>query len=153
MRKIFLIFSLAGMLSAQPRGPFPWWESPIAKSLDLTDAQNRQIRATVSEYRDKLRELRAAVNKAESDLESIFNQETVDQRQAGEAIDELAAARGELFKATSQMDLKLRTILTAQQWQTLQAQQVQGRGPGGGRRRGPGGPKGPPVIGSAIPKQ
>jgi|SRR6516164_2321368 Spy/CpxP family protein refolding chaperone len=158
MKKAFLsLLALSlvvpAILNAQPpRAPFPWWDSPIAKSLDLTDAQTKQIRATVSEYRDKLRDLRAEVNKAESDLEGIFNQETVDQRQATEAIDELAAARGELFKTTSQMDMKLRMILTVQQWQILQSQQRQGRGPGQPRRRGPGGPKGP-IIGSAVPKQ
>jgi Spy/CpxP family protein refolding chaperone len=139
------------MLAQPPRGP--WWESPLAKSLDLTDAQNTQIRSTVAEYRDKLRDLRAAVNKAETDLQNIFNEETVDQRQANDAINQLAAARSELFKTTSQMDLKLRTVLTVQQWQTLQAQQPPGRGPGAPRRRGPGGP-GPknPVVGSAVTK-
>jgi Spy/CpxP family protein refolding chaperone len=142
-----------GILSAQPpRAPFPWWDSPVAKSLDLTDAQYRQINATVSEYRDKIKDLRGAVNKAEGELERVFNQETVDQRQASEAIDELAAARGELFKTTSQMDLKLRMVLTAQQWQTLQSQPRQGRGPGSPRRRGPGGPKAP-IVGSAVTKQ
>ena len=146
----------AALMQAQPpRGSFPWWESPLAKSLDLTEAQNRQIRSTVADYRDKLRDLREAVNRAESELESIFNEETVDQRQATDAIDQLAAARSELFKTTSQMDLKLRTVLTAQQWQILRSQQRPGRGPGQPRRRGPdGGPKGGgPVIGSAITKQ
>jgi len=151
---VFLSLGAATTMIAQPpqRPPFPWWEGPIATSLDLTDVQSRQIRATVAEYRDKLRDLRAAVNRAEADLANIFNEETVDQKQAAEAIDQLAAAREELFKTTSQMDLKLRIVLTAQQWQILQSQQRLGRGPGSPRRRSPGGPKGP-VIGSAVTKQ
>ena len=44
----------------------------------------------------------------------------MDQTKANDAINQLAAARGELTKAVSQMDLKLRMILTAQQWQQLQ---------------------------------
>ncbi|MBV8842498.1 MAG: periplasmic heavy metal sensor [Bryobacterales bacterium] len=155
MRQAFVILLIAGLsvpaLKAQAR--FPWWEGPIAKSLDLTDAQNAQIRATVAEYRDKLRDLRAAVNKAETDLEAIFNEESVDQRQANDAINQLAAARSELFKTTSQMDLKLRIALTAQQWQVLQAQQRPGRGPGSPRRRGAGGPGSKnPIAGSAATK-
>jgi Spy/CpxP family protein refolding chaperone len=158
MRRNFFMLGFglaaAALMHAQPvRGPFPWWESPLAKSMDLSDAQNRQIRTTVADYRDKLRDLREAVNRAESNLESIFNEETVDQHQANDAIDQLAAARSELFRTTSQMDLKLRTILTTQQWQILRSQQRPGRGPGQPRRRGPGAPKGGPVIGSAITKQ
>jgi len=157
MRRYFFMlcmgFGTVAFMQAQPqRGSFPWWESPLAKSLDLTEVQNRQLRTTVAEYREKLRDLREAVNRAESDLESIFNEETVDQRQATDAIEQLASARSELFKTTSQMDLKLRMVLTAQQWQILRSQQRPGRGPGQPRRRGPGGPKGP-VIGSAITKQ
>jgi Spy/CpxP family protein refolding chaperone len=146
-------------MTAQPPRGGPWWDGPVAKNLDLTDAQNMQIRAAVAEYRDKLRDLRAAVNKAESDLESVFKEETVDQKQANDAINQLVAARGELLKTTSQLDLKLRSILTAQQWRTLQEQQRPGRGPGSPRRRGPGGPggpggpKGPPFVGSTITKQ
>ena len=157
MGKVLLLFAIGfaapGILSAQPpRAPFAWWDSPVAKSLDLTDLQYRQINTTVSEYRDKIKDLRGAVNKAEAELERVFNEETVDQRQASDAIDGLASARSELFKTTSQMDLKLRMVLTAQQWQTLQSQQRQGRGPGSPRRRGPGGPKAP-IVGSAVTKQ
>jgi Spy/CpxP family protein refolding chaperone len=157
MRNAFAILIALGMsvpavVNAQsPR--FPWWEGPIAKSLDLTDAQNTQVRATVAEYRDKLRELRAGVNRAETDLQGIFNQETVDQKQANDAINQLAAARSELFKTTSQMDLKLRLVLTAQQWQVLQAQQRRGRGPGSLRRRSPESPVSKnPTVGSAVTK-
>ena len=158
MRKAFVILLLAGLsvpaaLNAQKQR-FPWWEGPRAKSLDLTDAQNAQIRTTVAEYRDKLRDQRAAVNKAEADLEAIFNEESVDQKQANDAINQLAAARSELFKTTSQMDLRLRMVLTVQQWQILQAQQRPGRGPGPPRRRGPGGPVSKsPIVGSAVTKQ
>lgn len=155
MRSTLLILAVLGFgaqaMNAQPPR-FPWWDGPIVKTLDLTDAQNAQIHATVAEYRDKLRDLRGAVNKAETDLAAVFNQETVDQKQANDAINQLAAARSELFKTTSQMDMKLRMVLTVQQWQTLQAQQRPPRGPGSSRRRGPGGPK-DPGAGSAVTRQ
>jgi Spy/CpxP family protein refolding chaperone len=153
MRRILffalLAFALliAPLVSAQAPRSRPWWESPIVNKLDLSDAQTKQITATVSDYRDRLRELRTAVNHAEAGLESVLNEDPVDQRKANDAIEQIANARTELFRTTSQMDLKLRSVLTAQQWQELRSQQ-QGRGPRPAGRRGRG-PKGPPPSGSA----
>jgi Spy/CpxP family protein refolding chaperone len=134
-----LIAPLASAQSSRP--PFAWWESPIVNKLDLSDAQTKQIAATVSDYRQRLRELRAAVNRAEAGLESVFNEDPVDQKKANDAIEQIANARTELFRTTSQMDLKLRTVLTAQQWQELRSQQGRGSRPSGRRGRGP---KAPP---------
>jgi len=61
----------------------------------------------------------------------------VDQRKANEAIDHLATARGELTRTLSQMTLRLRTILTSEQWQELQRRQAQRRdAPFRGEERG-----------------
>jgi len=136
-------------LVAQPaRGLYPsfnsaWWDSPVAQNLHLTDAQTKQIRATVKEYRDRIVDLRATVEKAEGDLDDVFNENPVDQRKANDAIDRLATARGELTKNLSQMSLKLRSVLTTEQWQELQRRQPGRSGPNG-RRRVPGARPGPP---------
>jgi len=148
-----LVLAAPGILCAQgPRRP--WWESPLVKNLDLSDAQTKQIQTTVSDYRDKLRDLRATVNRAEQDLQNVLNEDPVDQRKANEAIEQLGSARSELFKTTSQMDLRLRMVLTAQQWQELE-RQTGGRGlrPGGRRGRGVNGPPSGPPPGSAITKR
>ncbi len=137
-----LAVAVPALLCAQPgasgqsgRGPRPWWDSDVTRTLNLTDVQTKQIQSTVQEYRGRMMDVRGAVNKAESDVEAAFNEDPVDQTKANDAINRLAAARGDLTKAVSQMDLKLRTILTAQQWQQLQTRQ---RRPGPGlRRRGP----------------
>lgn len=130
---------LPATASAQfPRGPRPWWDGQLAKDLNLTDAQVKEIRQTQDDFRPRMLQLRAEVNNAESAVAAAFNEDPVDQAKANEAITQLAAARGELTKAVSQMDLKLRMTLTAAQWQQLKQRQ---RGwperPGGpGRRRG-----------------
>ena len=154
-----LLLTAPATLFAQGPGPrpgprLPWWESPIVKNLDLSDTQTKQIQGTVSDYRDKLRDLRAAVNRAEMDLQGALNEDPVDQRRANEAIEQLVSARGELFRTTSQMDLKLRMVLTAQQWQELQSE-TRGRilRPGGRRGRGPNGPPPGTPAGSAISKR
>jgi len=111
------------MLAAQgPRqGPAwwesAWWNSPLVQNLDLSEA----------------------VQRADGDLEIALGESSLDQRKANEAIEHLASARGELTRTLSQMTLRLRTILTNEQWQELQNRQAERRaGPLGGRR-GPGG--------------
>ena len=132
------------VLSAQ-RGPGLWWDGPLNRRLDglnLTDAQRKQIQATTRDFRNRLVDARAAVEKAEGELSDIFNDGPVDERRGNDAIDRLARTRGELTKVISQMTLKLRMVLTAEQWQELQRQEG-GRigGPGGGPGPGPGGPR------------
>ena len=116
-----------------------WWNSPLVRTLDLSEAQTKDIRSTVQEYRGHLLELREAVRRADGDLEALMTTSPVDQRKASDAIDRLANARGELTRTLSQMTLRLRGILTNEQWQELQQRASERGGPGGrlGRGRGP----------------
>jgi Spy/CpxP family protein refolding chaperone len=101
------------------RGPRPWWDSEVAKNANLSEAQQKQIAQTQHEFRPRMREVQRAVNQADAEVAAAFNEEPVDQAKANEAINKLATAHAELTKAVSQLELKLRTILTAQQWQEM----------------------------------
>ncbi len=115
----------------------PWWNSPLVQNLDLNDAQQKEIRTTVREYRGHLMDLREAVQRADSDLQMALDLTPLDQRKANEAIEHLATARGELTRTISQMTLRLRTILTNEQWQELQRRQAERRpGPLGRGKNG-----------------
>lgn len=107
-------------LAQLPRPTFAWWSSPIAQDLKLSDDQKKEIRQTIKDYRPRLLELRASLERAESDLEAEFNQASVDTRKANDAIDRFASARGGLTRTLSQMSLKLRTVLKVEQWEELQ---------------------------------
>lgn len=134
VRLLILLMAALGAVQAQlPGGVYPWWDRPVAKDLNLTDAQTRQIRATVRDFRAKLIDQRAAVQKAELELENAFEEENVDTRRANQAIEDLAKARENLTRSFSQMALQLRQVLTAQQWQELQKRR--GGGEGAQRRR------------------
>ena len=159
-----LTMALPAALSAQgPRsGLFPWWESPLVGGLDLTDAQRSEIRSVIREYRGRMVEVRGAVQKAEGDLEEVFNEDTVDQRRGSEAIDRLAKARADMTRSISELSLRMRAVLTPQQWQELQQRQKEqsarienaGRGPGPPRAgvRGRRGPKGGPKdVAKSVP--
>jgi Spy/CpxP family protein refolding chaperone len=150
---MFLAASLPALVSAQMPHGF-WWEGKVAKDLNLTEAQQKQISAIGREFSPKLFDLREAQKKAEGELAVVFDDSPVDQHKWNDAIDRLTAARAELFRATSQMELRFRNVLTADQWQELKKRSPRG-GPGGpGRpggpdwRRGGAAPKGgPPPIG------
>jgi Spy/CpxP family protein refolding chaperone len=118
-----LIFSLAGAPAAWaqlPREFYAWWNSPIARDLNLTGQQQQQIRQVIREYRPHLTELRNTINKTETELQGLLDSEPVDSRKANEAIDRLAAAHSDLTRSLSHMSLQLRSLLTQSQWQELQ---------------------------------
>lgn len=123
MKRVFLIVLLlaAPLARAQmPRGFFPWWESRFARDLNLSDEQRQQIRVVLRDQRATLIDQRAAVEKAEAEVEDLFNDEQVDQKRALEAIDRLVNARGEMTRTYARMSLRLRSVLDADQWRELQ---------------------------------
>jgi len=121
-RYILLGLLLSGSVFGQmPKSLYAWWSKPvIARQLNLTNVQRQQIRATVLQFRPHLIDIRAEVNKAEIDLEAQFDHDPVDQTKANQSIERLIAARADLTRTLSQMSLKLRTVLTDQQWRDLQ---------------------------------
>jgi hypothetical protein len=129
MRALLLALVAAAILSAQmPRGIYAWWNKPeIARDLKLSPSQREQIRGTVQQFRPHLLNVRAAVNQAEQALARQFDRSPVDPGKANEAIERLVDARSDLTRTLSQLSLKLRLILTEDQWQELQRRRpVQG---------------------------
>ena len=127
IRRFSLFFLGAAWLLAQGPAFAPWWDSPIARDLKLSEDQRGKIRETVSAYRDQLIQERADVQKAEGTLEDLMNEDQVDQAKVAEAIDQLVARRGALMKTVSMMSLKLRMVLTPEQWKELQGRRPEGR--------------------------
>lgn len=150
MMRYLLLTILAGLplLAQPPRGFFAWWDSPVVKDLNLSEDQQKQIKAAVREYRSKLIDLRANAEKAEAEMDESFNDDLFDQRRATEAVERVVTARGELTRALSMMGIRLRSTLTPDQWRELQKrreamrdtmrERMMERGPmGGGGRRAP----------------
>lgn len=126
------------------RGGLNWWENPLINNpeLNLSETQRRQMQATTREYRNRLVDARATVDKAEGDLQDAFNDGTADERRVNELIDRVVKARGEMLKLVTQMSWKLRANLTPEQWRQLRRPMGP---PGDGPRRGQRGPMGPPL--------
>ena len=125
MKKLVgLLVFCATLAWAQSPEMTAWWDSPVVQNLNLSRDQQTQIRTRVREYRDRLIEQRAAVQKAEGNLQDVMNEDQVSEGRAQEAIDRVVAARGDLLRSVSQMSLRLRLVLTPEQWQTLKARQA-----------------------------
>lgn len=154
MKKLFgLLFFGVAWLGAQGPAFGPWWDSPVVRDLNLRPDQHKQIAATVRSYRDQLIQQRADVQKAEGALEDLMSEEQVNEGKVTAAIDRVVEARGAMMKTVSVMSLRLRMVLTPDQWRELRKRRPEGpgmsrrgfpreRGMGMGRRPGP--PPNPP---------
>jgi Spy/CpxP family protein refolding chaperone len=128
MRCLWLAVVLAALpVAAQqiPSNSWAWWASPVVRDLNLSPEQIQKVHNTVREYRPRLIDLRAAVQKADLDVEDAFNDENFDAKRATEAVDRLLEARSELGKTLAQLSLRLRAGLTADQWRELQRRKPQ----------------------------
>ncbi len=120
----------------RPGPPMPsaplgkWWKnSEIAKELQLTDPQIQQIEKTFLDYRLKLIDLKADVERQEIKLQPLIEADRPDEQQVGTQIDAVLAARGKLEKTNTLMMLAIRKVLSVEQWKKLQAIQQKREGP------------------------
>jgi Spy/CpxP family protein refolding chaperone len=140
-RRISVLGLLLAGVWAWGQPPVAWWENPVANGLTLTETQRDSINAIVREHQDSLRAARQAAEKAERELDAIYNADTVDLARGRAAIEDLVKARAELTRNLARMTLRLRAVLTVEQWRMLQSRGAVGRGrgpgriPGGGRGR------------------
>ncbi len=147
MKRIFLIvlllFAVAAAATAQEdgmhrhggppaAGPMPpppppaplgkWWKnSDVVKELQLSDAQIKQIEQTFLDYRLKLIDLRAEVERQELKLQPLIEADRPDEQQVGTQVDAVLAARAKLEKTNTMMMLAIRRALSVEQWKKLQA--------------------------------
>jgi Spy/CpxP family protein refolding chaperone len=122
-----LVLPLAALSQGKVKGPemSRWWERPVVRDLGLTEEQNARVRVIVRESRDRLIQLRGAVDSAEAALSDEMSEEKVDPKRAEAAIERVVATRSELMRAIAQMSLKLRLILTSAQWQELEKREAE----------------------------
>jgi Spy/CpxP family protein refolding chaperone len=104
---------------SQNRANFAWWNSEVVGDLNLSDAQRRQIREVVSAYRPKMIDARGDVQKALGDLQDVLNGDHIDVTQATPIVNRLAEAQAESTRVFTEMSLRMRAVLTLEQWREL----------------------------------
>ena len=138
LRVVLLLAVCAVVVVAQP--PTPWWENPVAFGLtNLSEAQKESINRILAQYRDRLTAEHAEAERAEIEFEKLVNADTLEYGRGWQAIDQLVIARSVFTKDMSAMILKMRNVLTAEQWRIVQERQGARGGRDGGKGRGPDG--------------
>lgn len=120
IRLMLLLFTAGALFAQAPPGYFNWWDSPIANDLNLSEDQKRQIRSIVQEYRDRLIDQHAALQKAELQFADLFAEQSPNPARVDAVIEQLVAARMDLTRTMSRMTLRLRGVLSPEQFQELQ---------------------------------
>lgn len=129
----FVALAAALPMAAQMGGGpsfFPWWESPLTQDLNLTEDQNSRIRQVLSETRNDIIRSRAAVEEAEGELSDLMSSDTIDMSRGERITEKLVKARGDLTRHVTLMSIRLRSVLTPDQWRELQKKQREFRRPG-----------------------
>jgi len=130
-----------GMGMGPHHGPFgAWWKnSEVVKELQLTDTQVKQIEQTFLDYRLKLIDLRADVERQETKLQPLLEADRPNEKEVSSQVDAVVAARGKLEKTNTMMMLAIRRVLSVDQWKKLQViQQRRGERDVFYRHMGPG---------------
>ncbi len=143
--------------------PGTWWKNPdTITALALTADQQKKMDDMFLQSRISLIHLHASLEEEQLKLEPLLNVNPPDQTKAMAQISKIADLRADLEKSNAKMLLGLRSVLTADQWTKLQAEQRtrhdhasdgrgQERGTGHGSGHGQGGPKGQGPQGQGGP--
>lgn len=116
---------LAQKVHEPPRaGEFPFAFGPMGLSrlmteVGVSESQMKQIHDIHQANRHALVDLRAELEKSEGDFQAYLNQPQIDVAQAERLVDRALEARNRLAKNTTMMMLRMRQVLTAEQWRKL----------------------------------
>ena len=98
-----------------------WWERPrLATALGLSEEQKSALEAAAMASARTMIDLKANVEKAELDLKAAAEEEPLVLARVRQAFQALQQARTRLDTERFEMLLKLREILSAEQWRKLQ---------------------------------
>jgi Spy/CpxP family protein refolding chaperone len=99
-----------------------WWQdSEVAKKLQLTDAQSKQLNQIFYDHRMKLIDFGADMEKQDLKLQTLLDEDVPDTAQVGSQVDQVLNARGKLEREFTMMNLDLRKVLSVEQWRQLKS--------------------------------
>jgi protein CpxP len=103
--------------------PGKWWDAPeMARKLSLTADQQKKMDDVFQQFRVKLIDLHAVLDREEAAFDPLWQAPQLDDSKILPQIDRIAQARADLEKTESRLLLGLRHVLTNDQWKMLDAQ-------------------------------
>jgi Spy/CpxP family protein refolding chaperone len=119
LRQIVCVFAvLAIALPAAGQGK--WWQSEEYKrELRLTPEQSKKLEEVFQASVPTLKSLKKTLDQAESEFERLL--ERGDDGSVMDQVERVEAARAELNKSHTMMMLRMKRVLTAEQWARFNA--------------------------------
>ena len=113
---LLTLISAALSVAQAPHAFYPWWTPQNSRDLNLTWAQKTKVTGTAESFGPRMLEARKIFQLAEEAFHKEFERDPVDEDKASETIERLAAAQATIVRLQAQMQLKMRSVLTAEQW-------------------------------------
>jgi len=107
-------------------------------AFGLTEAQRKTLDGIALDHARSMVDLKAEVEKAELDLRAAAEAEPFEAKRVREAFAGLQSRRGRLEQQRFELLLRVREVLTAEQWRTLARLAQERRGRAGGDEAAPG---------------
>jgi Spy/CpxP family protein refolding chaperone len=119
LRQIVVLFAvLAIALPAAGQGK--WWQSEdYRRELRLTTEQSKKLEEVFQASVPTLKSLKKALDQAESEFERLL--ERGDDGSVMDQVERVEAARAELNKSHTMMMLRMKRVLTTEQWTKFNA--------------------------------
>ena len=116
---VLLLFFPSGIF-AQDMMDGKWWQSKrVAESLEITDAEKRQLNETYTASRRELITLKSNVEKERFELDNFLDRGDSKKETVLDQYNRLEAARSELSKERFNLLLDVREIIGIERYQQL----------------------------------
>ena len=116
---VLLLFFPSGIF-AQDMTDGKWWQSKrVAESLEITDAEKRQLNETYTASRRELITLKSNVEKERFELDNLLDRGDSKKETVLDQYNRLEAARSELSKERFNLLLDVREIVGIERYQQL----------------------------------
>ena len=120
LRQIVVSFAVLVAVALPAAGQGKWWQSEEYKrELRLTSEQSKKLEEIFQAAVPTLKSLKKSLDSAESEFERLL--ERGDDGSVMDQVERVEAARAELNKSHTLMMLRMKRVLTAEQWTKFNA--------------------------------
>ncbi len=124
--KNLILTALLALASALPAADFldlpqgRWWKNEdVIRQLNLTPDQQRKLDDIMFAHMEKMIDLKAALDKEELKIKMLIDQPQIDEKQVMAQVDRVLAARDQMQRNRAAMFVKVRVLLTPEQWENI----------------------------------
>ena len=120
LRQLVVSFAVLAAVALPAAGQGKWWQSEeYIRELRLTPEQSKKLEEVFQASVPTLKSLKKTLDQAESEFERLL--ERGDDGSVMDQVERVEAARAELNKSHTMMMLRMKRVLTTEQWTKFNA--------------------------------